>query len=292
MNQSNKLHKICKVFSCLFFCYFFTCFCNIARADEAEDDEFLNQYQSKAISNKNATKSQPAVKDPLEKINRTTFFIYDNLDKYALSHIAHLYLFTTPKPVRQKISSLRGTLGEPVSLVNAIVSRHEDGIAASLNRFLLNLSFGLFFKKDLATEIGIKEFDVTFADVLRSFGVPNGPYFISPIGGMPGNLIDAGSMMQSMFVSVYDFNGLNTINRYRVFGTIITARADVDDIITNARRSSLDLYSAQRGFFFAMSAKRAMQKAMEAKQREALHVSDISAYHNHLFFNPRADYFY
>ncbi len=290
MTKCQKLHKICKIFFCLFFCLFFT-FLH-SSAQEEEEDEFLNQYQKKTTNSNNTARSDIKIKDPLEKINRTTFFLYDNLDRYALSHIAHLYLFATPKPVRQKISSLRGTFGEPVSLVNAIVSRHEDGVAASLNRFLLNLTFGLFFKKDLATELGIKEFDITFADVLRSFGVPNGPYFISPFGGMSGNLIDAGSMVQSMFVSVYDFNGLSTINRYRVFGTIITARADVDDIVTNARKSSLDLYGAQRSFFFAMSAKRAMQKSLEVKQREALHKDDISSYRSHLFFNRRADYFY
>jgi len=263
------------------------CFFQTAIAKDDEDDDFLTSYSAKQKA-----KPKDSISDPLEKINRKTFFFYDNFDKYLLSNIAKTYLFIAPSLVQTKLTSLRSTLGYPVVIANSVLARDSESFGLAINRLFMHLTFGVFFAKDIATQMQIEEANLDFADVLRSFGMPNGPYFISPIGGMPGNLIDAGSFAQSFVYTPYSLSSeLRRINEFRLPNTIITARADFDSIITSARKSSLDMYVTQRSFFIARADRELKQKAIRKAQKQEQQKLVKTTYLNQIYYgNKLANY--
>lgn len=120
-------------------------------------------------------------KDPLESINRTMWdFNYEVLDEYLLRPTAVAYVNYMPQVARTGLLNAAENLEEPSNSLNNLLQGKVDGSFVSLGRFLLNSTVGLLGLFDVASEIGLKQQEEEFGEVLGTWGVDTGPYLMIP----------------------------------------------------------------------------------------------------------------
>ena len=134
--------------------------------------------------------------DPFEAWNRAVFEFNDRADHYVLKPVATGYDAITPEPLQQGVRNFFHNLGEPVTLVNALLQGKPDVAARSLTRFVFNSTIGLYGLFDVAGGMGIEREDEDFSQTLAIWGVGSGPYLVLPIlgpsdvRGLSGRIID------------------------------------------------------------------------------------------------------
>jgi len=237
--------------------------------EDNDTEETQAPFQLNAVQN-----------DPLEKFNRKVFVAYQQLDAKVLDPLTTFYIATAPKMFQNGVRNVGSTYSEPITMVNAMLAINAPVVSLSLNRFFMNIFFGFAGLDDVASKVDIEKSRFTFADVLRMLKIPEGPYFISPIGGVPGSLIDGANFMQSTMFSPYDFGGNNfqSLNRIRVSTFVISTRADLDNIIDAARATSVDLYLTQRAFYFANKISTTQNSQREQTEKKQMQIAQGSTF--------------
>ena len=247
-----------------------------------EDDSF---FEDDTVDTSNQKQSLTQLNiDPLEKINRKTFFVYQKFDLFVLDPFTSFYKTVFPKYIRVSISNFSSNLGEPITVANSSLATSPIDFIISINRFFLNSCFGFFGTNDISTKLKITKSDLNFADALRNFGVPDGPFFISPIGGVGGNVIDSASFFQGLFFSPYSYGSvqLSNINLMRATMSVISTREQYDNFIDDARKNSIDLYITQRNFFISQAANRKNNRKIKLEQDRETRYKNASTYSNQM----------
>lgn len=136
------------------------------------------------------------LEDPFEPWNRAVFEFNERADRYVLKPVARGYDAVTPKPVQTGIRNFFNNLGEPITIVNALLQGKPETAARSLTRFVFNSTIGLYGLFDVAGGLGLEREDEDFGQTLAIWGVGSGPYLVLPIlgpsdvRGLGGRLID------------------------------------------------------------------------------------------------------
>lgn len=121
--------------------------------------------------------------DPWEEMNRAIFSFNDTIDTYALKPIAKSYNFVTPKPIQQLVTNFFSNLGEIRNTLNAALQLKVSDSLASISRFAINSTLGMFGLIDVASPMGIELKYSTFGLSLAQWGAPSGPYIVLPFLG-------------------------------------------------------------------------------------------------------------
>lgn len=124
-----------------------------------------------------------AAYDPLEGFNRASFGVSMGLDRAVIGPIAHGYMAVTPKPVRNRVSSVIYNLGEPSTALNDVLQGHPKRFGVTTSRFVINSTIGLLGLFDVAAGMGLQGHGADFGQTFGRYGVKPGPYLYVPIMG-------------------------------------------------------------------------------------------------------------
>jgi phospholipid-binding lipoprotein MlaA len=123
------------------------------------------------------------INDPLEPINRVTFFLNDKIYRYAISPVGHVYEAIIPSFVRDRFSNFLNNIAFPRYFLGALFQGKFDKSFVEVQRFLVNSTFGIGGLFDVADHMGIQTDPEDFGQVFAHWGMGHGFYFILPILG-------------------------------------------------------------------------------------------------------------
>jgi phospholipid-binding lipoprotein MlaA len=198
---------------------------------------------------------QPAAQadpdDPHEGFNRQIFAMNQNFDSNVLLPIAQGYVDVVPAPARDGLHNALTNLNDPVIFANDLLQGEVELACETIGRFGLNSTLGLGGLIDLATPAGIPYHTADFGQTLGVWGVGDAPYLVLPLLG-PDNPRDAVGYVADLFMNPLMYLG---IHDYTYWGLgigaadVLDLRAQNIDSFEQLRRSSVDLYAAERSLY-------------------------------------------
>jgi phospholipid-binding lipoprotein MlaA len=129
------------------------------------------------------TSVRPDPRDPLERINRTTFAFNDAIDRAVAKPVARGYRRITPDPVERSVSNFFSNAAYPTVLVNNLLQGKLADALSDTGRLLLNTTVGFGGLFDPASDIGLARNDEDFGQTLGRWGVRPGSYLVVPVLG-------------------------------------------------------------------------------------------------------------
>ncbi len=129
-------------------------------------------------------KNEPAeVKDCFEKLNRATFAFNNALDGIIFKPVASVYK-VLPSPVRTGVSNSLDNLSSLVTIPNNVLQGDFSKAGVNTGRFLINTTIGLLGLIDVATYLGLEEYEKEdYGQSLAKHGVGPGCYIVLPVLG-------------------------------------------------------------------------------------------------------------
>lgn len=132
-----------------------------------------------------------SVADPLEPLNRATFWLNDGIYTIALRPISKGYEKVVPRPVRESLDNVFENAKFPVRFVNNALQGNFRRVLLETEKFLVNSVIGvggIVRQSDhfpALAEVPPADTGQTFA----KWGIRNGPYIVLPLLG-PSTLRD------------------------------------------------------------------------------------------------------
>jgi phospholipid-binding lipoprotein MlaA len=137
-------------------------------------------------------------RDPLERINRTTFKFDDVLAHKVALPIARGYQKVTPTFLRRGIANVFENAHTPVIIVNDLLQAKFSATGQETLRLLINSTVGIGGLLDPATQLGLPKDDNDFGRTLGTWGVHSGPYLVLPLFG-PSDIRDGMGKLVDQF---------------------------------------------------------------------------------------------
>jgi len=198
-----------------------------------------------------------AVSDPLEGMNRGTFWFNEKFDDYVLGPVARGYKDVTPSPIRTGVGNFFKNLRYPVYLVSDLIQFKFTQAAEHTGRFLVNTTAGVLGFVDVAEDIGLEDHQEDLGIALAYYGVPAGPYLVLPFVG-PSNVRDTVGFIGALFLDPLYFvryTSLHADAKLAIAAStttikVVNMRADLDEGIKSAKESSIDYYLFLQGAYY------------------------------------------
>jgi phospholipid-binding lipoprotein MlaA len=146
----------------------------------------------------------PNPRDPLERINRTTFKFDDALAHKVALPIARGYQSVVPKFVRLGIANVFENARTPDIMVNDLLQGKFSAFGQETTRLILNSTVGLGGLLDPATAVGLPKEDNDFGRTLGTWGVHSGPYLVLPLFG-PSDFRDGFAKLVDQFAAPQNY---------------------------------------------------------------------------------------
>ena len=122
--------------------------------------------------------------DPLETINRGTFWFNDKLYFYLLKPVAKGYRWIMPEPLMLGIGNFFSNLASPIRIINAGLQGKFADAGNELTRFGVNTTIGIGGLFDTAKDhFNLKKKDEDTGQTLGHYGIGPGPYLVLPFFG-------------------------------------------------------------------------------------------------------------
>lgn len=209
-----------------------------ATAPDPKDTDAVAEYQQ--------------INDPAEPTMRAIFAFNQALDKAVLKPVAKAYREVAPEKVRLGIHNVLNNLRTPVIFFNNLMQGEFESALATLVRFLINTTAGIFGFNDTAADLGMEFRDEDFGQTLAVWNAPEGPYLMLPVFG-PSNPRDAVGKVVDFFIDPLNIWAGNTetdwVTPTQTATGIVDFRARHYDAIEDLERSSLDFYAAVRSLY-------------------------------------------
>jgi len=142
-----------------------------------------------ACSTTPAPQGSDEIYDPFESLNRNVYGFNESVDKAIVGPAARAYNNNVPKPARNGLSNFLSNANAPVVFANDILQAKPGRAAETLSRFIINTTVGLGGLFDVAGKSDLEGHTEDFGQTLGVWGVPMGPYVMTPLLG-PSNLRD------------------------------------------------------------------------------------------------------
>lgn len=192
------------------------------------------------------------ISDPLEPMNRFFFGIHEFIDMFLLKPASEIYEAITPDPIQHIALNFIRNLESPVIIANQLLQRDWEGATIAFERFLVNTTIGAAGLVDIAETQGLAYEAEDFGQTLAVWGIREDIYLFIPVAG-PSSFRDSiGGTVDYMIdpVNRYAHNSDRRwipIAKKTVAG--LDKRADLDDLIEDTRRNSLDPYATFRNMY-------------------------------------------
>jgi phospholipid-binding lipoprotein MlaA len=190
--------------------------------------------------------------DPLETLNRGTFFVNRAADTMFIRPAAELYRYLIPAPVRQVVRNGLANLREPVTFGNDLLQGNLGRAGDTAARFAINTTLGVAGAFDVATDFGFRREREGFGDTLAVWGIDSGPYLVLPILG-PSNFRDTIGFAVDWFSDPWGYLVANNDGRdiysARTVLEVLDLRENLIETIDQVNRTSLDPYATLRSAY-------------------------------------------
>jgi phospholipid-binding lipoprotein MlaA len=190
--------------------------------------------------------------DPLETLNRGTFFVNQGLDTLFVRPAAELYRYMVPAPIRQVVRNGLANLREPVTLLNDVLQGNMGRAGDTVARFAINTTLGVAGAFDVANDFGFPREREGFGDTLAVWGIDSGPYLMLPLLG-PSNFRDTIGFAVDWFSDPWSYiatnNDAEAFNWARRSLEVLDTREGLIETIDQVNRTSLDPYATFRSAF-------------------------------------------
>jgi phospholipid-binding lipoprotein MlaA len=161
-------------------------------------------------------------RDPFEKVNRVTYSVNSNLDKYLLKPVAQGYNFILPQPVRTCVNNVFGNIGDLSTMANNFLEGNFSDAGSDACRIAINSTVGLLGCIDVASSHGFTKHRKDFGITLGVWGVSPGPYVVLPFFG-PSDVRDSVGLVGDLYSDpvgyVYPVWQRNTAEGIRIIDT-------------------------------------------------------------------------
>ena len=192
------------------------------------------------------------INDPIEPANRAIFDFNDTVDTYFLRPVAQGYRAVVPPFGRDRVADFLANLKTPIILANDLLEGNVQWAGTTLERFALNMTFGVAGVMDVATPMGIPGHPGDFGQTFGVWGIGEGPYLVLPLFG-PSNPRDAVGLAAEQFGDPVDYyltnNGMHWVSWIRMGVSGVSQREQYLDVIDDVKRTSLDYYAAMRSLY-------------------------------------------
>ncbi|WP_395748713.1 VacJ family lipoprotein [Prosthecobacter sp.] len=123
--------------------------------------------------------------DPLQPLNRGTFWVNDQLYTFIFRPISKGYQFILPRPVRKGIDNAFENVKYPVRVVNCTLQGKLKRAGQETGKFVVNTVGGVggIFRPAERIPALANLPDEDTAQTLAKWGFPNGPYLVLPLLG-------------------------------------------------------------------------------------------------------------
>ena len=203
--------------------------------------------------------------DPLEGLNRAVFDLNQRLDRNAALPAATYYAETVPDPVRTRVRNVLSNLGGPVTAANYLLQGELSYAGEAAGRFLVNTTLGVAGIFDVATDWDMPHRNRDMGLTLGTYGVPEGPYLVLPLGGSSALRDLAGSYVDGFFSPlryVGRYEGRAYVGLFRnVLGTVDSRSRNLD-AYREIERNSVDYYATMRSRYLQRRAQMIEDKAV------------------------------
>lgn len=189
--------------------------------------------------------------DPLETLNRGTFFINDALDTMFVRPAADFYRILVPRPIRGGIRNALANLREPVTFLNDGLQGNTTRAGNSAARFAINTTLGVAGLFDAATDLGFPREREDFGQTLGVWGIDEGPYLVLPLLG-PSNFRDTIGVVVDYFSDPWQYiltGDVRPVVTARTVIAVIDAREGLLEVVDQINRTSLDPYATIRSAY-------------------------------------------
>lgn len=190
--------------------------------------------------------------DPAEQLNRQIFAFNLGLDVALIKPITGVYRYVLPKPARRGVHNILNNLRSPVIFANDLLQGELQQASNTLVRFLINSTAGVLGFSDHATRMGFEFHNEDLGQTLAVWGVPEGPFAMSPIIG-PSNPRDSFGRVVELIFDPLNFWSI-IMGRYelvvsRTLVRGIDARDRLWALFDELNQTSLDPYSKIRSLY-------------------------------------------
>ena len=125
----------------------------------------------------------PQSYDPWEPFNRKMHSFNNVVDAHVAKPLAKFYMAVLPRPVRLGVSNFFANLGQPLTMINALLQGKPKEAAQALGRFAVNSTLGIGGIFDPATEAKIPHNQEDFGQTLGVWGWKRSRYIKLPLFG-------------------------------------------------------------------------------------------------------------
>ena len=193
-----------------------------------------------------------ATNDPIEPLNRGSYFVHTGIDTLVLRPVAEAYRLFLPPELRTAIRNILGNLRTPIILANDLLQGETHRAAETAGRFVINTTIGIGGIFDHATRFGLLGHTEDFGQTLAVWGVPEGPYLFIPVLGpsnprdLAGYAGDVALMPLNWVGGGRDWEAI-TITRTIIAG--VDTRESLIETLDQVNATSLDPYATLRSAY-------------------------------------------
>lgn len=159
----------------------------LAASDAAARDETFtapDDYEDEDLPWLDDEDEELNVYDPLETINRGTFWFNDKLYFYLLKPVAKGYRWIMPDPLMLGIGNFFSNLASPMRIINAGLQGKFSDAGNELTRFAVNTTIGIGGFFDTAKDhFNLTKKEEDTGQTLGYYGIGPGPYLVLPFFG-------------------------------------------------------------------------------------------------------------
>lgn len=159
----------------------------LAASDAAAKDETFtapDDYEDEYLPWLDDEDEELNVYDPLETINRGTFWFNDKLYFYLLKPVARGYRWIMPDPLMLGIGNFFSNLASPMRIINAGLQGKFSDAGNELTRFAVNTTIGIGGFFDTAKDhFNLTKKEEDTGQTLGYYGIGPGPYLVLPFFG-------------------------------------------------------------------------------------------------------------
>ena len=124
-----------------------------------------------------------AEEDPWESFNRSIYSFNNTADAYVVKPVAQGYAYIMPEVGRKGVNNFFNNLLDVNGALNGFLQGRVDQGLENVGRVIINSTIGIFGLFDVATRLGVPQYQTDFGHTLSIWGVPQGPFVMLPFLG-------------------------------------------------------------------------------------------------------------
>ncbi len=201
--------------------------------------------------------SPEEIKECWEGFNRVSFNLNQGLDKIIFKPAAIVYK-TLPTPIKSGVSNSLDNLSNLVTIPNNLLQGDFGKAGINTGRFLINTTVGVFGLIDVATLVGLEEYEKEdYGQTLAVHGAGPGCYLVLPVLG-PSTARDTFASLANFlggdaWYNVTVRNDTQYFSDFDYYASKVTAgvdfRAKNYDSIENLEKNSIDFYASVKSLY-------------------------------------------